>query len=434
MFNSVDIYCPPSPKTNSDVDCELTIGDLHSNALLFIYFLQQHKIISLSDQQYEALVNHYVCLEKAKDTPIPIEDVILKTKQIANFIEDAAIINKPKLRLIGDEMADRGVNDLFILLILKKLYDNQVPYKILLSNHGLCFISLFLGWCEQNKQVNWMMNSAQMTSFSALKNSVELGIYDFKNIQQWVLDCYFPFINVIDYSLCPQSRRLTLYSHAAIGLNDLINLAAFSKTRFCSDNILELSQSIESIQRQFKNKLFPDICKWLVNMSDISDEDIARGYFSNFIESIFWKICWNRDYSALVISRPHRLNSYFLRYVHGHDHEFDNSAHCISLDGYLGKSSEDNIGELKELKSKDISFNEYLAYKKPETSWGGFFKNMLLPKDYSNYYPWVGLLVAYIVVKKYNHYIPATFLKNIYQTTKYLLGINPERYTVNNRP
>lgn len=434
MFNSVDIYCPPSPKGNSDKDCELTIGDLHSNALLFIYFLQQHKIMSLTDEQYAELVKNYVALEQAKETQLSDEDIILKTKAIIKIIEEASIINKPKLRLIGDEMADRGVNDLFILLLLKKLYENHVPYKILLSNHGLCFISLFLGWCKQSKQNNWMMNPSQMTSFDALKSSVDLKICEFKQIEQWVLNFYFPFIQVIDYSLCPQSQRLTLYSHAAIGYNDLISLAFYTKTPFRADNMLELAQTLEHIEHQFKKNIFPQVCDLLLNITDIDDSDAASSYFSKFMNSIIWKICWNRDYSFIMLHRPASLNSFFMRYVHGHDHEISNNTHCISLDGYLGKSSQDNIGELKELKSHDITLKEYLNKPNQENTWGLFFKSMIFPKSYKNLYPWVGLIVAYMVLKKYNQYIPTAFLKNILQSSKYLLGISSEKYTVNNRP
>ena len=184
MFNSVDIYCPPSPKSSSFKDCELTIGDLHSNAILFLYFLQQHKIISLTDKQYKDLVHHYVSLEQAQEKQMPSEQVIFKTQKVAEIIESLPVINKPRLRLIGDEMADRGVNDLFILLILKKLYENEVPYKILLSNHGLCFISLCLGWIKQTKQVNWMMKPEMMTSFNELKHIVQLGLFKQQQINE----------------------------------------------------------------------------------------------------------------------------------------------------------------------------------------------------------------------------------------------------------
>lgn len=434
MFNSVDIYCPPSPKSNSDVDCEITIGDLHSNALLFIYFLQQHKIVSLTDEQYKLLVHEYVGLEQLKETPTAGEEILARTQKIVAIIESLSIINKPKLRLIGDETADRGVNDLFILLILKKLGENQVPYKILLSNHGLCFISLFLVWCKQNKQVNWMLHPTQMNSFTALKQSVESGIFAFEKLKQWVDTYYFPFIEVIDYSLCPQSTRLTLYSHAPIGFNHLFDLAYYTKTPMHADDMLELAESIERIQEKFKKVIFPTLCKYLMNMTNFENAQRAEQRINVIKESILWTICWNREYSSEVINRPNRYNSFFLRYVHGHDHEFHNSSHCISLDGFLGKSSEDNIGELKELKSKDINLKEYLLIKKSGTSWRGFFTNLISQTDYKPYYPWVGLFVACILVKKYSCYQPSTLLKNIFYMAKNMLGFKAERHAVNNMP
>jgi|LauGreDrversion4_2_1035121.scaffolds.fasta_scaffold231389_1 hypothetical protein len=436
MFNSVDIYCPPSPKSSSSKECELTIGDLHSNAVLFLYFLQQHQIVSLTDEQYRVLVHHYGALEQAKEKQIPAQQVIFRTQQIIQMIESLSVIHKPRLRLIGDEMADRGVNDLFILLILKKLYDNKVPYKILLSNHGLCFISLYLGWIQNTKQINWMMNSEMMKSFNELKYSVELGLFKQEQIKDWIETFYLPCIHLVDYSLCKTSQRLTLYSHAAIGYKDVMDLAVYSEIPFQAETFLELAQTIEDIQSQFKTNIFPKICKLLCNMSNIDDEQDARNYFSIFMKSILWKICWNRDYSELVLFRPSRINSYFLRYVHGHDHKFTNDANYISLDGYLGKSLEDNCGELKELKSLDVSLKDYKQQEIQNSSWTEFFQCLLFNSDCKKYYPWIGLLVAGILIKKHQQQNPQSYLNGLFSYAKKILGFKSEplQYIVYNKP
>jgi hypothetical protein len=436
MFNSVDIYYPPSPRSSSSNECELTIGDLHSNAVLFLYFLQQHHIVSLTDEQYRILVHHYVALEKAKEKQIPVEQVIFSTQQIIKIIESLSVLHKPRLRLIGDEMADRGVNDLFILLILKKLYENKVPYKILLSNHGLCFISLYLGWMQGTKQINWMMNPEMMKSFNELKHSVELGLVKQQQIKDWIETFYLPYIHLVDYSLSKTSQRLTLYSHAAIGYNDVLELAVYTEIPFHAETFLELAQTIEDIQSQFKTNIFPKICTLLCNMSNIDDEQVARNYISIFMNSILWKICWNRDYSELALFRPLSINSYYLRYVHGHDHEFTNSLNYISLDGYLGKTLEDNCGELKELKSFDVSLKHYKQQKIQNSSWTGFFQCLLFNSDCKKYYPWIGLLVAGILIKKYSQQNPQSYMNGLFSYAKKMLGFKSEplQYIVYNKP
>jgi hypothetical protein len=48
--------------------------------------------------------------------------------------------NKKRLiRLIGDELADRGANDYLTLLLLGKMKDLELKYEIIWSNHGNFF-------------------------------------------------------------------------------------------------------------------------------------------------------------------------------------------------------------------------------------------------------------------------------------------------------
>jgi hypothetical protein len=41
--------------------------------------------------------------------------------------------NQIKIRLLGDTLADRGPNDIFILLIFQELHRQGIPYEILFS-------------------------------------------------------------------------------------------------------------------------------------------------------------------------------------------------------------------------------------------------------------------------------------------------------------
>ena len=62
-----------------------------------------------------------------------------------HFNEDSVSL----VRLIGDELADRGKNDLLVLALLKAMKDQNVPYRILVSNHGLEFIE---GYEDRNNR------------------------------------------------------------------------------------------------------------------------------------------------------------------------------------------------------------------------------------------------------------------------------------------
>ena len=185
MFSSVDIYSPVSPKSKISNEYEITIGDLHSNTLLFLFFLRKNQIFLISDEDYSFIVKAYIDLESAQERNLPREEVMPNIEKIIQIISECTVSNKPRLRLIGDEMSDRGVSDLFILMILQKLHLHQVPYRILLSNHGLCFLSLFFGWVNNTKQQDWILDSKVKTeySFQGLKYAVvDIGVYTIESI------------------------------------------------------------------------------------------------------------------------------------------------------------------------------------------------------------------------------------------------------------
>ena len=114
-----DIYA--YPKVFNDNQGSLTIGDLHGNTIKLLYFLLRHKIIDFRaecDKQktYQAFVDLY---EQSRDRTLtkPQLETILQTfHQLVDTIE--VIDNDILIRLIGDEVADRGNNDYFTLKLL----------------------------------------------------------------------------------------------------------------------------------------------------------------------------------------------------------------------------------------------------------------------------------------------------------------------------
>ena len=364
-----------------------------------LFFLRKHQIFLISDDDYAFIVKAYIDLESAQERKLPHEEVIPNIKKIIQIISECTVSNKPRLRLIGDEMADRGVSDLFILVILKKLHRHQVPYQILLSNHGLCFLSLFFGWVNNTEQKNWISNPEY--SFKGLKYAIDIGVYSFDFIHVLVKDVYLPFLEVIDYSLCPIEQRITIYSHAAIGLADISLLAVYCNVEMRLQTIRELASTIENIKYQFKQQKFDHLCQLLGETTNQTDEHGAFEILKPVINSVLWKICWNRDYRPQILQRIKYINDYQLRYVHGHDHEYSKDAHCITLDGFLGKSLEDNLGELKELKTKDVPLSKYIEYS--------FLFKLLMryvyqPENYRKYIPYVAMGLAVFLIKKYNNH------------------------------
>lgn len=110
---------------------EITIGDLHGNALKLLYFLIRNDVIKIDKEDYKLFVTIY--------QKNPNE---LTTKDLSFFqiiVNSAEINTQHKIRFLGDDLCDRGMNDYYTLVIYKKLDQANVPFEVILSNHGNFF-------------------------------------------------------------------------------------------------------------------------------------------------------------------------------------------------------------------------------------------------------------------------------------------------------
>lgn len=112
---------------------QITIGDLHGNAMKLMFMLVKHGIATnINEAEYNRLVEIY---------KTPTQDLTKKHLDEFNQILSKIEFSKDSLvRLIGDELADRGNNDYFTLKILEKLNEHKVPVEIIVSNHSIEFI------------------------------------------------------------------------------------------------------------------------------------------------------------------------------------------------------------------------------------------------------------------------------------------------------
>ena len=122
------------PKGNenypADIKNQLTIGDLHGNALKLIYFLVRQNVLVIEPENYAEIV---VIYKKNELRKIDLERF---NSILTNIIVQAV----GTVRLIGDEVADRGTNDYFTLKLLNMLQSKGVPVEVLISNHGVEFV------------------------------------------------------------------------------------------------------------------------------------------------------------------------------------------------------------------------------------------------------------------------------------------------------
>lgn len=321
----IDIYkCPRADITTAT---EITIGDLHANAMLMMYFLVTNGVVKISNAQYTQLKDIY--LKKN----LTIEDI----KAFNAIIENLEIGEKPHIRFIGDEICDRGQNDYFIFKILDKLNKSGVQTEILLSNHSIEFMIPY----EQNQMLyapnmGFMGQTLSMDNMRAL---IERGVITKEEVDQLVQASYLPNLKLISYTL--DGDNLTVYSHAGIGLETIRSLTELFKDDgvvYKDDTAEDLARTIEAINSVFEKHVkagtVHTLIKNILNDSDYKNDPVTF-------------LIWNRNYNYLSRKQDH--NGYHMFYAHGHDSGEPTKNNIINLDNMLGKGTINNTGTYKVL-------------------------------------------------------------------------------------
>ncbi len=142
---------------------QITIGDLHGNAMKLMFMLIKHGIATnIDEDDYNKLAAIYQTTSLTEEQLVKFDKILSKI----TFSGDSLV------RLIGDELADRGSNDYFTLRILEKLKEHNVPVEILVSNHGIEFIKAYENK-EKNKFSSHALGPEQALSMKNLQGLVD---------------------------------------------------------------------------------------------------------------------------------------------------------------------------------------------------------------------------------------------------------------------
>lgn len=345
---NVDIYQHPDTITVHEENSQLTIGDLHGNAIKFIYFLIKEGILQLKEKddycrlvaiynklpathdQITSLYRDYVrddgsiaiSVENQKAYELDKQDDVLTRYDLEEFVsilKDSIVTkNKPKLiRLIGDETGDRGSNDIFTLFILTKLTVSSIPYEILASNHGQEFINHYEGYAPKNHILDH-----QRASLLALNLIVKNGLLQKETIDERINTVYKPNLSLLSYSIA--DNDITIFSHAAVGLNTINALANQLGVCYDDSTVTHLAVTIDKINQAYKKLVLNHNVHTLLEQN--ADKD----------NNAFYQVLWNRKYEQL--DRPEVARAgYSLSFIHGHDMNDPGATNVINIDNSLGK-------------------------------------------------------------------------------------------------
>lgn len=302
---------------------QLSIGDLHGNALKLFFFLIKHGVFSnISLKDYHAFIKLY---EKSPKK-ISKRDLVW----FALFLKRIKVNRGGTIRLLGDELADRGANDYFTLKFLEKLIDNNVPVETVLSNHTLEFTKAY------ETQEDYIPKDAKtlfLQSVLGLDKLVKRNLITKAEVDNLYEKIYFPNLKAITFTVDEEKGAISIFSHAPVGLNAIESICKKLKISYKDSSLYEMASTINALNEAFSK----DYVKRKKITSLLDSENDADRSEVNVFKFPFTHITLNRNYSKL--KRPNKHNGYSIVYIHGHDRNEPNVAdHIYNLDNLLGKN------------------------------------------------------------------------------------------------
>ncbi|MCS5710207.1 Dot/Icm T4SS effector Wip [Candidatus Berkiella aquae] len=307
---------------------QITLGDLHGNALKLLYTLTRHGFVDISKRDYQDFVNLYYKNESDFDD-------IQAFNALLNRIRVRTRAPQALLRLIGDVLADRGANDYFTLKLLKKLHDNGISVVNMISNHDAEFIRCY----EKDKHFDKTpLREGQANSADNFQKLMNAGLIEAAELDE-LMKAYKSSLRVVDYSLNEARDKITIYSHGLIGLQNINYMAqALGIDEVTCDehtSATEIAGVIDKINTKFKKYVQKDK---ITDLLQIKKARAGEGRHTMDAKAYpFAHLVWNREAEGL--NRPEHIN-----FVHGHDIHDKTAKNIYNLDNTLGKGPRSYIG------------------------------------------------------------------------------------------
>ncbi len=335
-MNTIDEYnidlkiCPPS---HSMRITQCTMGDLHANAIKFLYVLIRNGVLACSPEHYQRALMLYQA-SFTKHTK----------QQFDTLIDSLEVINSTTLiRLLGDTLADRGNHDWFVLKIFEKLMHAGVSVRITLSNHDQIFLNV-IGLNGESAKATLPLPDNISRSYLALYRSLEDGIMTKSSVDDLVNQVYLPQLILLDYSF--YNEQLTIFSHAPMDLDTIKELAQQFEVLYEGPCMFGLMRTIEQINKQFKHMISLGLLNQAIGLN-----------------TAVYNAIWMRE-KGLFLARGNQETRDIpgLRFVYGHDLGCPKEslpANIIRLDNSVGKGNLQSNGEqiVAYVSSEPIVYN-----------------------------------------------------------------------------
>jgi len=320
---NVDLRKYPEVTNENQSFNHLAFGDLHGNTIKLIHLLIMHGVLELGKgkDDYDKLIELYDKAGKYKNNAFPkgpsthfkVGSNLTRSdiEQFSLIVKRMKFNNKHSISFIGDELADRGFNDYFTLMIFNEMKLKGVDYEVMLSNHG----AVFLKWCQSflnNSPYTdddlKMLQSNQQDSLIRLNNILFLlDNNEQKYLKKIIKEVYLPSLKIVSCVYDYDEQLIINFTHAptnykileriAIDL-ELLN-AEGDLRKLKPEEILNLYISINRMMHSldinsFISLLIDSVDEYLKsinkNVRAVPDKN------KNELEFPFGALLWNRNY------------------------------------------------------------------------------------------------------------------------------------------
>ena len=329
----------------------ITFGDMHGNAMKFIWELIRNGIITLNkerfDQLWEIYDREWMCYRPEESTSEP-EELFLAPelarnllKEFSQLISDIAPMklggNLVRIRLLGDFIAERGKCDIMQLRVLQKLVYGGVGVEMIASNHDMFFLPSY----NQARTGEWHVLSTCYWNFiTNLEFLIKNKIVEHKELLNLMQEVYLPNLRLISYTLTNNKEKIILFTHSPIQVRIIEDLAAYFNAQFaeirrpdltivCNATTAQnLADTIDALNNSFRKLFFINFKKW---QEILLSNQCCQGEVSSANDPLMC-LLWN--YKQL--SRDGEPD-FIERVIHGHIGSLGEDDYCVSLDTDLGK-------------------------------------------------------------------------------------------------
>lgn len=334
---NLDVYPALDLEHTASDGTQITLGDLHGNAVKLLYSLTRHGFVDITSKDYTEYVRIY---RKHRLQAQDLKDI----DGILSRIQIKPEAKKSLLRLEGDVLADRGMNDYFTLKILKKLRDNQMPYEALFSNHDAEFIKSV----EKKLAFNTSkLGDKQANSAYKLHELINRNLITRNEVVELYETSFKPALKALSYSFNESQDKITIYSHGIIGLNNIEHIARALEVPYFGSEPMELARTIDAINHKFSEHVAENSLTDLLNLDKIDIDAINGKLPIDEKQFPLAHLIWNRSVEGLI--RPEHII-----FVHGHEMSDKSINNIINLDNDLGKDLYQHKGLYNALFSREI--------------------------------------------------------------------------------